>query len=119
MLARYREKDTLPRFLPFLQNVLTEYANTLPIEARDCQRKDGVLVALAVLFKILAESKAYKAMLEPLTIAHVLPEFRSPVAFMRSRTCWVIEYFGDFQWKDKNTLPAILQVRILHCTYIH
>jgi importin-7 len=79
VLARYRQKDTLPRILPYLQGVLTEYNNTQPIEARDFQRKDGVLVSMAVLFKILADSKAYRPMLEPLIVTHVLPEFQSPV----------------------------------------
>ena len=65
--------------------MLTEYSNTLPVESRDFQRKDGVLVALAVLFKILADSKAYRPMLEPLIVAHVLPEFQSPVGNNSSR----------------------------------
>ena len=64
--------------------MLTEYSNTLPVESRDFQRKDGVLVALAVLFKILADSKAYRPMLEPLIVAHVLPEFQSPVGNSKS-----------------------------------
>ena len=83
MLARYRQRDTLPRLLPFLQGVLTEYNSTLPVESRNFQRKDGVLVALAVLFKILADSKAYRPMLEPLIVTHVIPEFQSPVGNTR------------------------------------
>ena len=49
-LGRYRLKDTLPLFLPFRDNLLVEY-NSSPVEARDYRKKDGVLVAIATLFK--------------------------------------------------------------------
>lgn len=35
---------------------------------------------------------------------------QSPVAYLRSRACWVIEYVSDLKWSQKETLPAILQV---------
>jgi hypothetical protein len=53
MLARYRQKDTLPMLLPFVQTVLVEYVNAPP-EARDYRKKDGALVAIAVLAKVSA-----------------------------------------------------------------
>ena len=52
MLARYRQKDTLPIVLPFIQNVLVEYLNTAP-ESRNYKKKDGALVAIAVLAKVV------------------------------------------------------------------
>jgi hypothetical protein len=51
MLARYRQKDTLPIVLPFIQGVLTEYFSASP-ESRDYRKKDGALVAIAVLAKV-------------------------------------------------------------------
>jgi hypothetical protein len=95
-------------------------------------------------------------MLEPLIITHVIPEFKSPVAYIRSRACWVstctyiymylhihvcicihvhvcvytqvyvlihvyrlciyvfiniqvIEYVSECEWKNPQTLPAVLQ----------
>ncbi len=87
MLARYRQKDTLPVVLPYVQSksmfllcafnlhyllklvivflylsdfslfpnlcldVLVEYLSAAP-EARDYRRKDGALVAIAVLAKV-------------------------------------------------------------------
>jgi hypothetical protein len=104
MLARYRQKDTLPRLLPFTEGVylhafscvhmciwymfvylytytyiyiyvyidiykyihtytyigvLLEYNNT-SVESRNYQKKDGILVAIATIFKILNESKIHK-----------------------------------------------------------
>mmetsp|Transcript_3899 Transcript_3899/g.4034 ORF Transcript_3899/g.4034 Transcript_3899/m.4034 type:complete len:868 (+) Transcript_3899:3-2606(+) len=108
MLARYRQKDTLPRLLPFIEGVLLEYNNT-SVESRNYQKKDGILVAIATIFKILNESKIHKGMLEPLIITHVIPEFKSPVAYIRSRACWVIEYVSECEWKNPQTLPAVLQ----------
>ena len=62
MLARYRQKDTLPRLLPFLGGVLAEYSATAP-EARDYAKKDGVLVAVATVAKVRSylsvQSKTY------------------------------------------------------------
>ena len=108
MLARYRQKDTLPRLLPFLEKTLSLYTTT-PEALRDYQKKDGVMVALATICKILKESKTYRHLLEPLIVTHIIPEFKSPVAFLRSRACWVIEYFSECEWQQKETLPAILQ----------
>ncbi len=51
MLARYRQKDTLPRMLPFINGILTEYNNTA-VELRDFRKKDGALVAIASLAKV-------------------------------------------------------------------
>jgi hypothetical protein len=41
----------MPAFLPFLQSILQEY-NSQPLEMRDYFKKDGVLVAIAVLTKV-------------------------------------------------------------------
>lgn len=51
MLGRYRQKDTLPLFLPFLQKLLMEY-NNAPADRKDYRSKDGVLVAMAALAKV-------------------------------------------------------------------
>ena len=63
------------RYEHYLTGVLSTYASSPP-ESRNYQQKDGVLVAIATIFKILNDSKAHKALLEPLVIAHVLPEFK-------------------------------------------
>ncbi len=51
MLARYRQKDTLPKMLPFINGILVEYNNTPP-ESRDYRKKDGALVTIATLAKV-------------------------------------------------------------------
>ncbi len=110
MLARYRQKDVLPKMRPFINNILVEFNNT-PAAQRDFRKKDGALVAIASLAKILGDSKVYKAHLHPFLNAHVLPEFQSPVPYLRSRACWVIEYFHELDWTAHGgaTLQAVLQ----------
>ena len=50
-LARYRQKYTLPKLMPFMYNILTEY-NATPPATRDYRKKDAVMVAIAVLSKV-------------------------------------------------------------------
>jgi hypothetical protein len=32
---------------------------------------------------------------------HILPEFKSPVAYLRARACWVIEHFSELDWEEE------------------
>eukprot|EP01039_Chlorochromonas_danica_P004922 gene4922-5403_t len=105
MLARYRQKDTLPIFLPFLQSVLAEYDNAPP-ELKDYRKKDGCMVAMAALSKIMSDNKTYAPHLFPFLMTHVLPEFKSPVGYLRARACWTIEYFSDLNWHDQTIEEA-------------
>ena len=50
-LARYRQKDTLHMFLRFIYGLLTTYAAAAP-EQRNYEHKDGVLTAMATLYKV-------------------------------------------------------------------
>jgi hypothetical protein len=50
-LARYRQKDILPRFLPFIQQILAEYSAAAP-DKRDYWKKEGVLVAMGTVVKV-------------------------------------------------------------------
>ncbi|CAM9092964.1 unnamed protein product [Pylaiella littoralis] len=105
-LAKYRGKDILPRLLSYTQNVLTTYAAT-PEAQRDHRAKDAALVALGSLSTVLLRSKKYSKSLETLVLQHVLPEFQSPVGFMRYRACWMIQRFASMDVKDSQT--------VLHC----
>lgn len=107
MLARYRQKDTLPRLMPFMNSVLHEY-ETSPKSEATCIKKDGVLVAVATIQKILHESSSYSALIEPFLVAHVIPELQSPIPFLRARACWVIEYMNEELWHKESILRAVL-----------
>lgn len=106
-LARYRQKDTLPMLLNFCIATLTEYSNTAVV-SRDHRKKDGVMVAVAAVAKIMSDSKKYAAQLLPFISVHIVPEFQSPVAYMRCRACWSMEYFVDqVNWSEA---PQLLQL---------
>lgn len=108
-LGRYRLKDTLPRFLPFLQGLLNEHLQALSAgQSPDFRRKDGCLVALAALSNVLLEKPAYSVHMEPLIISHVIPEFSSHVGFMRCRVCLFMENFHEVKWSNPATVHGIL-----------
>ena len=107
MLARYRQKDTLPRLMPFLNSILHEYDSSPKSEAT-CIKKDGVLVAVATIQKILHDSSTYSSLIEPFLIHHVIPELHSPIPFLRARACWAIEYMDEELWQKESNLHAVL-----------
>lgn len=108
MLARYRLKDTLPRIMSFISATLIEYAKA-PLDPANYRNKDGILVAIGALSSVLRENKTYKVQIEPFMLAHVIPEFTSPVPYLRFRAFWVVEYYDMMKWKSEATFHAILQ----------
>lgn len=42
--------------------------------------------------------------------AHVIPEFTSPVGFIRSRAMWVIEYFSELDWSVPEAGAALTNI---------
>ena len=51
----------------------------------------------------------YKAQLEPMLVAHVFPEFRSPFGYMRARACWMVRYFAEIKFSQETNLQFALQ----------
>eukprot|EP01035_Chromulina_nebulosa_P019648 gene19648-25562_t len=107
-LAKYRQKDVIPRLLPFIQNGLSEYNNTEP-DKRDYVKKDGILVLVSLIFKILSDSVTYNSLVEPFILHHVIPEFKSPVHYIRYRACWVVEYFSGLSFKNKSIIYTVTE----------
>jgi hypothetical protein len=89
-------------------DILSTYNNSAP-EVRDYRQKDGALVAIAGLSKIMKENSDYEQLLLPILINHILPEFKSHVAFLRARACWCIEYFSEIDWSAEATATDITQ----------
>ena len=42
-------------------------------------------------------------------MAHVFPEFSSPLGYMRARACWMVQYFSEIAFTDDNHLQYALQ----------
>ena len=108
MLARYRQKDTLPRFMPFVYSLLQDYDRDVKTE-KSCICKDGVIVAVSTMLTILNDAAVYASQIEPFLVLHVVPEFQSPAGFLRARACWSIEYFPESVWEKESTLQAVLK----------
>lgn len=108
-LGRYRLKDTLPKFLPFIQGMLNEHMQAVTSGSPvDYRRKEGCLVALSSISNILLEKSQYSQSLEPLIVAHVIPEFNSPIGFLRCRACLFMESFYECKWSNPATVQAVL-----------
>jgi hypothetical protein len=63
--------------------------------------KDGVMTALSALVKIMLDSKDYRQYVLPILVSHIIPEFDSPVAFIRARACFAIEFFSIVDWTSE------------------
>lgn len=113
MMARYRLKDTLPKLLPHIQTIFDEYAQASP-ETKDVRAKEGALVALASVSKVLMEKKPYKDQLEGLLATYVLPDMQSPAGVLRARVCWLLEHFCEVDWKQPSTMQTIVH-GLLQC----
>jgi hypothetical protein len=83
------------------------YASSAP-DIKGFRQKDGAMVAVACVSKILLESKKHKGVVESFVNSQVLPEFTSPCAFLRSRACWIVEYLDEINWEDLTTLEGLL-----------
>ncbi len=52
-LSKYRKKDTLPRLLPYIDQSLREYNAQNHGPTKDYRKKDGILVAMATISKVI------------------------------------------------------------------
>ena len=59
----------------------------------------------------LVKSPAGSSEMEPFISNHVVPDFQSSCAFVRSRCCWVLEWFTKLDWNrfSPTTLQSILE----------
>lgn len=57
------------------------------VEYRAYRQKDGALLAVGSLCDKLRKTEPYKSDLEHMLVAHVFPEFSSPVGHLRAKVC--------------------------------
>eukprot|EP00614_Pseudopedinella_elastica_P016143 CAMPEP_0172650106 /NCGR_PEP_ID=MMETSP1068-20121228/242126_1 /TAXON_ID=35684 /ORGANISM="Pseudopedinella elastica, Strain CCMP716" /LENGTH=1202 /DNA_ID=CAMNT_0013464469 /DNA_START=137 /DNA_END=3746 /DNA_ORIENTATION=+ len=107
-VMKYRKKDNLDPFLGFLTESLNEYA-AAPPELKNARKKEGVMVALGCLAELLKKNQKYAAQLEPMLVAHVFPEFKSPVGFLRARAASLTQYFYKAKFSDFSHVALLLQ----------
>ena len=100
-------KDALPSTMEFLLQVLQNSA-TLP------PQKDGALHMIGSMADILLKKKIYRDKMEEFLVQICYPEFNSPHGHIRARVCWMLHYFADLNFKNKNVLTEAFK-QTVHC----
>ncbi|KWU42562.1 ARM repeat-containing protein [Rhodotorula sp. JG-1b] len=110
-LVETRAKTSLLPLLQFIQSVVDKYpAQTTP------RQKDGALRMLGALCNTAVKSKKLAPMLESFFVQYIVPEFKSPHGFLRSRACDLVEKYEsvDMVWADQNALENTLNC-LMNC----
>jgi hypothetical protein len=95
-LVRHRGQDVINGLMNFLNDILQNYSKG----SQNHIQKDGSLQVIGSLSEILFKKKAYSSQIEPLIVTHVFPDFQSPVSFLRSRACCMVQFFDYVKWTD-------------------
>lgn len=111
--VKHRGKDTTKPLLLFLTEILQRY-NATDEANRNHVEKDCALLTFGSLSEILLSKKKYAAEMEGLMITSVFPDFNSPVGYLRSRACWMVQRFSEIPWSDdgthlRNLIQLVLQ----------
>ena len=96
-------KDCLEMTMQHFLQQLTAYATQDPAQ-RDYPTKHGILLAVGTISPVLKKKKHYHGPLEELLRNHVLPEFQSPVGYLRARACWVYSQFSNIKFRLPDSL---------------
>lgn len=107
--ACQKRKNILDPVMMFCVQILNNSS-----ENRDPRKKDGALNVIGTTSDVLMKRKAYKGQLEPMLVAHVFPEFKSPFGYMRARACWMVHYFSEITFEQETHLQYALQ-EVLSC----
>lgn len=101
-VIKHRGQDVIPTMLAFLQEKLHRFITT-PENMRNHVEKDGSLLIIGSLSETLFSKKKYAGEVEGLLVSNVFPDFNSPVGFLRSRACWMVQRFSSVSWSDNGT----------------
>ena len=101
-LAEKRAKDCLQGMVMSCSAILNKCLNATDEEL--LRQKDGALIAIGALSKLLTKRDEYSPSLEPMLRLHVLPALSSHCGFIRQRACWIYGEFTPsvFNGKAKN-----------------
>lgn len=79
-------------------------------ENTDPKKRDGALYMIGSIAEVLLKKKQYRNEVEQMLTAYVFPEFQSPHGHMRARACWVLQAFGDVEFKSQPILAQIIRL---------
>jgi len=104
-LVKHRGQDVITGLLSFLNNILQNYSNG----SQSHVEKDGCLLILGSLSVTLFKKKKYSSQIEPLFVTHIFPDFQSPISYLRSRACWMVQQFHFMKLSDGGNLNTLIQ----------
>jgi hypothetical protein len=107
-LVSLRTKQTADKLMAFLVNILNSYPQT-----QNHVHVDAAMLVLAGLAPFLLKTPKYAPSLPALISSQVLPLFKSPVGFLRSRACHVVSAYTEVPLPP-DVLKAIMD-SVLHC----
>ncbi len=67
---------------------------------------------IGTLADVLLKKKAYKEKMEEFLVQLVFPEFRSQFGHLRARACWMLHYFAEVKYKNRNVLVEAYNLTI-------
>ncbi len=75
-------------------------------------QKDGALHMIGTLADILLKKRAYKEKMEEFLKQIVFPEFQSQFGHLRARACWMLHYFAEVRYRNRNVLVEAYNLTI-------
>lgn len=62
--------------------------------------------------EVLLKKREYRNQIEQMLTEYVFPEFQSKHGHMRARACWVLQTFGEVEFKNPEILVTILRLAV-------
>ncbi|KAL0851769.1 hypothetical protein ABMA28_000081 [Loxostege sticticalis] len=76
------------------------------------RQRDGALHMIGTLIDVLIKKKFYNEEIDPLLNQFVIPEFHSPLGYMRARACWVLHCFAGIRFKSELVLMEAVNLTV-------
>ncbi|KAI9004065.1 putative nonsense-mediated mRNA decay protein [Gaertneriomyces semiglobifer] len=115
-LAKCRAKEAFIPIVTLINSILTKY-QTSPPDQQNPREKDGALRMMSSLAPLaLSKKSPIKDQVQTFIVSHVLPELRSPHAFLRVRACMTLKSYDEVTFDDPSHLQFAFQgvVECLH-----
>lgn len=81
------------------------------------QHRDGAFHMVGTLNEIVLKKPIYRDHMDTLLTQYVLPEFSSPLGYMRARACWMLHNFASVKFKNDQFL--VQAVELISNTLLH
>ena len=89
-------------FLNFASTNMQQYSDAVQAGSNpDWRVKEALLSAVGSLNETIGLYKDLAQNIEPMLKAHVMPDFQSPHAMLKSRACWVYGEYSDYEFTDQ------------------